>query len=73
MNHILAGGRDYSPINQSLTFGPDLPSVQCVEIETFLDSILEFFELFEVHATVDGVDISGSPTIGLINSTDSKL
>ena len=69
----LLGGRDFSPINQTLTFGPELPTQQCLEIVTYLDSVLEFRESIQVIATIDGGNIPNSPTTGLIINSDSMF
>ena len=69
-----AGGADYDPVdNVTLTFGPGYPSEQCVVVELFLDSTLEFTEVFLVTATINDTFIQNSPDIGIIGNSDSKL
>ena len=63
---------DYTAINASLTFGPGLPLVGCLDIETHTDSVLEPLEVFEVVATVNGNDFDGSPAFLVILSSDSE-
>lgn len=69
----MAGGLDYTAINESLAFGPGLSLVQCLGIGTHIDSVLEPFEVFEVVATLNGDNFEGSPASVVILSTDSKL
>ena len=70
--HLLPGGIDYNSINQSLVFGPDLPTQQCINISTIADSLAEHTELFEVMATMNGSNIEASPVLAHIISSDGE-
>ena len=64
---------DYIPVTQSFIFGPDLLLQQCVLIPTLSDSLLEQTEVFEVVATLNGLNIENSPLFGFILNSESKL